>query len=60
MLRGAMEGQIPDRGEFDAAVREGVESVVRRQVAAGVDVVNDGETGRQDFMTCYTRRLGGR
>ena len=59
MLRHGSERQEADRATFDAAVRDGVEAVVRRQVEAGVDLVNDGEMSRQSFMTYYMDRLGG-
>jgi 5-methyltetrahydropteroyltriglutamate--homocysteine methyltransferase len=59
MLEEALAGRAPDRARFDVAVREGVADVVGRQVAAGVDVVNDGEMSKQSFMGYYLERLGG-
>ncbi len=59
MLQEVSEGRTPDRAIFDAAVREGVEDVVRRQVDAGVDIVNDGEMSKRSFMHYFLERLGG-
>ncbi|MCU1484666.1 MAG: enterotoxin [Actinomycetia bacterium] len=40
-------------------VREGTADVVRKQVAAGVDVVNDGEMGKFGYSTYVKDRLTG-
>src|SRR3954471_15626325 len=54
-----------DRGEpvdapgLDARVREAVPDSVRRQVAAGVAVANDGEAGKIGYSTYVTQRLDG-
>ncbi|MBO0694323.1 MAG: hypothetical protein J2P58_15570, partial [Acidimicrobiaceae bacterium] len=45
--------------DFDEAVREAVEGTVRRQVEAGVDVVNDGEMSKIGYSTYVNRRLTG-
>ena len=42
-----------------AAVRDAVADVVRRQVACGLDVINDGEQGRTDYTTHVKDRLTG-
>ncbi|HZD65244.1 MAG TPA: cobalamin-independent methionine synthase II family protein [Acidimicrobiales bacterium] len=52
------------RGEADATavakeVGAAVAEVVRRQVAAGVDVVNDGEAGKESYATYVRERLTG-
>jgi 5-methyltetrahydropteroyltriglutamate--homocysteine methyltransferase len=48
-----------DPAALDAAVRESVADVMRRQIAAGVDVVNDGEQGRTDYTVHVIDRLTG-
>jgi 5-methyltetrahydropteroyltriglutamate--homocysteine methyltransferase len=41
------------------AVREAVADVVRRQVDAGIDIVDDGEHSKPGFITYIHERLGG-
>ncbi len=53
------DGQDVDLGELDRLAGEGVRDVVARQVAAGVDVVNDGEQPRVGFQTYVAQRLEG-
>jgi 5-methyltetrahydropteroyltriglutamate--homocysteine methyltransferase len=45
--------------EFEAAVREAVAEAARKQVACGLDVINDGEQGRTDYTTHVKDRLAG-
>jgi 5-methyltetrahydropteroyltriglutamate--homocysteine methyltransferase len=47
------------RAEFDAAVDEAIAGVVRKQVEAGLDVINDGEQGRTDYTVHVLDRLTG-
>jgi len=57
--------QLKERGEqYDAVayagmVRDAVAEVVDRQVAAGVDVICDGEQGKPSFLTYVKERLSG-
>ena len=44
---------------FEEGVRQAVEATVRRQVDAGVDVVNDGEMSKIGYSTYVARRLTG-
>jgi 5-methyltetrahydropteroyltriglutamate--homocysteine methyltransferase len=46
-------------GALARQVREAVEDVVRRQVAAGLDVVNDGEASKIGYATYVRERLSG-
>ena len=48
-----------DESAFQYQVREAVQQVVERQVAAGVDLVNDGETSKVAYSTYVTERLTG-
>jgi 5-methyltetrahydropteroyltriglutamate--homocysteine methyltransferase len=48
-----------DPAAFEAAVRDAVADAVRNQIAAGIDVVNDGEQGRTDYTVHVIDRLTG-
>jgi 5-methyltetrahydropteroyltriglutamate--homocysteine methyltransferase len=45
--------------ELQEAVGHAVADVVRKQVASGIDVINDGEQGRTDYTTHVKDRLTG-
>ena len=47
------------RAELQAAVRKAVADVVRKQVACGLDIINDGEQGRTDYTVHVLDRLTG-
>jgi len=48
-----------DHARLEVLAAEGVQSVVARQVGAGLDVINDGEQPRVGFQTYVSRRLEG-
>jgi 5-methyltetrahydropteroyltriglutamate--homocysteine methyltransferase len=52
-------GTAPDSQAFDARVRSAVAAIVRQQVEAGVDVINDGEQGKVGYSTYVRHRLSG-
>jgi 5-methyltetrahydropteroyltriglutamate--homocysteine methyltransferase len=52
-------GREPEPAAFEARVRRAVADVVRQQVEAGVDVVNDGEQGKVGYSTYVRHRLTG-
>jgi 5-methyltetrahydropteroyltriglutamate--homocysteine methyltransferase len=52
-------GEEYDRGTFESMVGDAVSDVVDRQIAAGVDIVCDGEQGKSSFLTYVAERLGG-
>ena len=52
-------GTLPEPAAFEARVRQAVAEAVRKQVAAGVDVVNDGEQGKVGYSTYVRHRLSG-
>src|SRR5262245_65604925 len=53
-------GRMPDDpGAFDARVRRAVGDIVRQQLEAGVDIVNDGEQGKVGYSTYVRHRLTG-
>ena len=59
VMREKEHGRPYDPAAFDAMVSEAVLDVVRRQVAAGLDVVTDGEQGKVSFLTYVKERLSG-
>jgi 5-methyltetrahydropteroyltriglutamate--homocysteine methyltransferase len=52
-------GDPVDERAFAARVRTAVAETVRRQVAAGLDIVNDGEAGKIRYSTYVQDRLTG-
>jgi 5-methyltetrahydropteroyltriglutamate--homocysteine methyltransferase len=59
MLEALDAGTPPDAAAFDARVRRAVGDIVRQQLEAGVDVVNDGEQGKVGYSTYVRHRLTG-
>jgi 5-methyltetrahydropteroyltriglutamate--homocysteine methyltransferase len=53
------EGADVDNAALDARIRSAVAEVVRKQLAAGVDVVNDGEMSKPSYATYVKDRLAG-
>jgi 5-methyltetrahydropteroyltriglutamate--homocysteine methyltransferase len=52
-------GTAPDPVAFEARVRTAVAETVRKQVTAGIDVINDGEQGKVGYSTYVRHRLTG-
>jgi 5-methyltetrahydropteroyltriglutamate--homocysteine methyltransferase len=52
-------GEAVDAAVFDAAVAAGVADAVEKQLAAGIDVVSDGETSKVGYATYIKDRLSG-
>jgi 5-methyltetrahydropteroyltriglutamate--homocysteine methyltransferase len=52
-------GTMPDPAAFEARVRRAVADVVRQQIDAGVDIVNDGEQSKVGYSTYVRHRLTG-
>ncbi|WP_270728901.1 cobalamin-independent methionine synthase II family protein [Shimia sp. Alg240-R146] len=56
----ARENETPfDQADFDAVMTEAVDETVRKQVAAGVDIVSDGETSKISYATYVKDRYTG-
>ncbi|MBB5514686.1 5-methyltetrahydropteroyltriglutamate--homocysteine methyltransferase [Rubricella aquisinus] len=53
------KGETFDQSAFDAAMTEGVDYVVRKQVEAGIDIVSDGETSKISYATYVKDRYTG-
>jgi 5-methyltetrahydropteroyltriglutamate--homocysteine methyltransferase len=52
-------GTLAADADFDGAVRDAVRETVRKQVEAGVDVINDGEMSKVGYSTYVKDRLTG-
>src|SRR5262249_20377362 len=52
-------GEPIDEPRFEWHVAEAVESVVRRQVETGIDVISDGEMGKYSWLWYMFERLNG-
>src|SRR5262249_37646940 len=52
-------GEPYDQDELARLVRQAVVDIVRRQVAVGVDIVNDGEMSKPAYSTYIADRLTG-
>jgi 5-methyltetrahydropteroyltriglutamate--homocysteine methyltransferase len=59
MMYAKEEGVPVDRAALAARVREAVAEGVRKQVTAGIDVVNDGEMSKPSYATYIKDRLAG-
>ena len=59
MMYAKEEGVPVEREALAARVRAAVAEVVRRQVEAGVDIVNDGEMSKPSYATYVKDRLSG-
>ena len=54
-----MSGQPVDETAFAKRVRDGVAEVVNKQIACGLDIINDGEVGKSNFSRYARERLSG-
>src|SRR4051812_39471214 len=52
-------GEAVDDGEFHAAVEDATAACIAAQVAAGIDIGNDGEQARESFVTYVQHRMTG-
>jgi 5-methyltetrahydropteroyltriglutamate--homocysteine methyltransferase len=55
----AERGEPVDAAVFEATIAEAVDEVVSRQVAAGVDIVSDGEMSKISYATYIKDRITG-
>ena len=56
LLVGREEGRAMDKDQLAQAMDRGVQHVVEKQAAAGVDIGNDGEQQRVGFQTLSNER----
>jgi 5-methyltetrahydropteroyltriglutamate--homocysteine methyltransferase len=59
LLIGAESGEEVGARALEAEIESRVGEVIRRQLAAGVDIINDGEQGRVGFQTYVAQRMSG-
>jgi len=59
LMQARMDGKPVDERAYAERVRKAVKESVRQQVEAGLDIVNDGEMGKQSFITYASARLSG-
>ena len=59
LLLDTIAGKTVDAVEFDAASQEAVSEAVRRQVEAGLTVINDGDQSKTGFANYVSERLTG-
>jgi 5-methyltetrahydropteroyltriglutamate--homocysteine methyltransferase len=59
MLTRLSQRQPLDEAALRAAVKESTRRVIERQLAAGIDVGNDGEQPRESFFTYVQHRMSG-
>jgi 5-methyltetrahydropteroyltriglutamate--homocysteine methyltransferase len=59
MMYAKEEGVPVERAALDARVRTAVAEVVKKQVEAGIDLVNDGEMSKPSYATYVKDRLAG-
>ncbi len=59
MLAQVAQGEPVDEAALDAAATEATRGVVASQLAAGVDVINNGEQPRVSFSTYVVQRMSG-
>ena len=59
LARAKAVGQLSDEQAYQARLRSAVAEIVQKQVALGIDIVDDGEFGKLSFLTYVNERLGG-
>jgi 5-methyltetrahydropteroyltriglutamate--homocysteine methyltransferase len=58
-LKAKLSSKPFDENVFDAALRQAVIDVMRKQVECGIDIVTDGEFSKPGFFTYIQERLSG-
>jgi 5-methyltetrahydropteroyltriglutamate--homocysteine methyltransferase len=58
-LPAAGSGRPYDEAAYAAALRSAVGGIVRKQVDTGIDVIDDGEMGKSDWISYLYRRTSG-
>jgi 5-methyltetrahydropteroyltriglutamate--homocysteine methyltransferase len=59
MLNAKELGEEYDRGGYDARVRRAISEIVAKQAATGIDVIDDGEHSKVNWMAYARGRLSG-
>jgi len=59
MMQDREKGGRIDAQAYAARNRQAVSDIVKKQLALGIDVIDDGEQGKPSFLTYINERLGG-
>ena len=59
ILSGAQSGTAEQRAAYEARVASAVSEAVDKQIAAGIDIISDGEQGKIGFVNYVKDRLDG-
>src|SRR5436305_14456091 len=59
LVRAKLRGEPVDLDAYARVLKRSVNEIVRKQVALGVDVIDDGECGKPSFVSYGNERLGG-
>src|SRR5215813_6640326 len=59
MVMARARGEPYDQAKLDARLKSAVAEIVERQVACGLDVVNDGELSKPNFTDYVSARIAG-
>jgi 5-methyltetrahydropteroyltriglutamate--homocysteine methyltransferase len=59
LLTASYAGKPVDEGELAQSVEQATRAIIARQLDAGLDVVNNGELGRESFFTYVQHRMTG-
>ena len=58
-LGGYLKGPPTDEAAYNRQLRESVAEVVREQAAVGLDIINDGEFGKESWANYILKRISG-
>ena len=58
-LGGYLKGPPTDKAAYNRQLRQSVAEIVRQQAAVGLDVINDGEFGKESWANYILRRISG-
>ena len=59
LLQNRENGVWVDSDDLDRRIRDSVDTIVKKQIELGMDVVNDGEHSKSNFAAYTGRRIGG-
>eukprot|EP00929_Paragymnodinium_shiwhaense_P078975 TRINITY_DN409_c0_g1_i2.p1 TRINITY_DN409_c0_g1~~TRINITY_DN409_c0_g1_i2.p1 ORF type:complete len:399 (-),score=122.52 TRINITY_DN409_c0_g1_i2:474-1670(-) len=54
-----VRGEQEPPADYDKKLHEATVEVLKKQIDVGLDIINDGEIGRQDYVTAARKRMSG-
>jgi len=54
-----VRGEAPEPADWDVQLKTATANVFTKQLDAGIDIINDGELGRRDYVAAARNRLSG-